>query len=33
MIEFIGWYAVILLVVFVGSAVVAGIIEGIKGKK
>lgn len=33
MLEFLGWSAVILVVVFVESAVVYGIYEGIKGKK
>lgn len=33
MLAFLGWSAVILLVGFLGSAVIAGIVEGIKGKK
>lgn len=33
MLDFLGWSAVILLVIFVGSAVIAGIYEAIKGKK
>lgn len=33
MLAFLGWSVVIVLVGFVGSAVIAGIIEGIKGKK
>lgn len=33
MLEFLGWSAVVLIVGFVGSAVVYGIYEAIKSKK
>lgn len=33
MLEVLGWSAVVLVIGFVGSAVIAGIIQGIKGKK